>query len=189
MEKSRYQEISDQGLLERYFQTKDKQWLGVLLERHTLLLYGVCMKYLRDAEEARDMVQQVQLKVMEEIGKYKVEFFRSWLYTVTVNLCNMQLRNRQHLIREITDWDLGSWPSEAKMPDPQKEKQLEMLRPAMDELKEAQRECVRKFYLENKTYRDITRETGMSIKQVKSNIQNGKRNLRLILERDFSKQK
>lgn len=187
MERSRYLDISDQGLLEKYFQTRDKQWLGVLLERHTLLLYGVCMNYLKNVEDARDSVQQVQLKVMEEVGKYKVEFFRSWLYMVTVNHCNLQLRNRQHLFREITDLDLSTQPSEGRMPEAEKEQQLELLTKAMEELKESQRVCVRKFYLENKTYLVISKETRFSLKQVKSNIQNGRRNLRLILERELSK--
>jgi RNA polymerase sigma-70 factor (ECF subfamily) len=185
VEKFKNQDINDQDLLEKYFQTRDNQWLGLLLERNNLLLFGVCMKHLRDPEEAREAVQQIQLKVIEEMRKYRVSFFRSWLYMVTVNHCNMQLRNRQRLVREITEMD-GWVDPEGKNADSERDLRLEKLLPALEELKEAQRICLRLFYLEDKTYMDIARETKYSLKQVKSNIQNGKRNLKLILERDIS---
>ncbi len=79
--------MTDQELLERYYSSSENDWLGVLLQRYTLLLLGVCMKYLKDEEEARDCVQHIFLKVITELSKYRVEYFKSWIYTVARNQC------------------------------------------------------------------------------------------------------
>ena len=82
-------------MLEYYYESKDQQWIGILLERYTLLLLGVCMKYLKNEEEAKDAVQQIFLKVLTEVGKYKIDYFKSWLYMVAKNHCLMKLRSQQ----------------------------------------------------------------------------------------------
>jgi RNA polymerase sigma-70 factor (ECF subfamily) len=86
--------ISDAELLELYVSDKNQEWIGILLERYTLLLLGVCMKYLKDENEARDCVQQIFLKVLTEVGKYRIEYFKSWLYMVAKNHCLMRLRDK-----------------------------------------------------------------------------------------------
>jgi len=81
-------------LLERFYADRDNQWLGMLLERYTLLLLGVCMKYLKNEELAKDSVQQIFLKAITELQKYRVEYFKSWIYMVAKNHCLMQLRDK-----------------------------------------------------------------------------------------------
>ena len=100
----KYKHISDQELLENFYTTHDAEWLGILVPRYTLLLLGVCMKYLKNEEEAKDSVQQIFLKVIQELHKYKVEYFKSWLYMVAKNHCLMKLREKHGKITtEITD--------------------------------------------------------------------------------------
>src|SRR6476661_9200961 len=86
--------MTDSELLELYYQDKDPEWIGILLERYTLLLLGVCMKYLKDENEAKDCVQQIFLKVLTEVSKYRIEYFKSWLYMVAKNHCLMRLRDK-----------------------------------------------------------------------------------------------
>ena len=86
--------ISDQQLLNSFYSSRDNHWLGILLQRYTLLLLGVCMKYLKNEEEAKDCVQQVFLKAITELHKYRVEYFKSWLYMVAKNHCLMKFRDR-----------------------------------------------------------------------------------------------
>src|SRR5215471_8879381 len=88
-------QLTDQEILERFYSDRDNSWLGILLSRYTLLLFGVCMKYLKNEEEARDGVQQVFLKVITELHKYKVDFFKSWIYMIAKNHCLMKLRDKQ----------------------------------------------------------------------------------------------
>ena len=84
-----HKDKDDKELMELFYKDGDNEWLGILLQRYTMLLFGVCMKYLKNEEEAKDSVQQIFLKVIDELKKYKVEYFKSWLYMVAKNHCLM----------------------------------------------------------------------------------------------------
>jgi RNA polymerase sigma-70 factor (ECF subfamily) len=62
-----------------------------------------------------------------------------------------------------------------------REQQLLLLEEALKQLGAEQRHCIELFYLGQKSYQQIMTETGLSFKQVKSFIQNGKRNLKIAL--------
>lgn len=181
---SSYEHMTDQELLQRFYHDGNNQWLGILLQRYTLLLFGVSMKYLKNEEEARDAVQQVFLKVLTEVPKYKVEYFKSWLYMIAKNHCLMKLREKglakveiNERLHSVKDDDEGvSWQIE-------KERMLNHMGEAVEELAEEQKRCITLFYLEKKSYQQIVEETGFNMMQVKSYIQNGKRNLKNILQR------
>lgn len=176
--------MSDQELMAAYRQSGDRNWLGFLLERYTLLLLGVCMKYLRDEEAARDMVQQVHLKALTEWEKYPVEYVKSWLYTVARNECLMRLRSTHKSAADIDAIGDPSTADESSVDQAmEKEFRLESVEAALESLPEAQRICIVKFYLEEQSYRQISEATGLSLKEVKSHLQNGKRNLRIIIEK------
>ena len=184
----KYAHMTDKELLAKYHIAHDNRWLGILLQRYTLLLLGVCMKYLRNEDDAKDSVQQVFLKVIQELQKYKVEYFKSWLYMVARNHCLMKLRDRQSKIPvELTE-NLAAAPEE--ITDWQKLVQndltLEMMETSLKELNTEQQQCVTLFYLEKKSYREISELTGYSSLQVKSYIQNGKRNLRILIEKKLT---
>jgi RNA polymerase sigma-70 factor (ECF subfamily) len=179
-----HKHITDHELLERFYADRDNQWLGILLERYTLLLLGVCMKYLKNEEQARDSVQQIFLKAITELQKYKVEYFKSWIYMVAKNHCLMQLRDKpgKNTI-EVRD----SIPAETIETDKESlllnEKTYEYMDEALKELNADQQLCVTLFYMEKKSYQQIADQTGYSMMQVKSHIQNGKRNMRLFIEK------
>ena len=182
--------MTDQEILENYYTRHDNEWLGVLLERYTLLLLGVCMKYLKNEEEAKDSVQQIYLKVIQELQKYKVEYFKSWLYMVAKNHCLMKLRDRQKKIpAELTD-KLMAKPGEETdwQALSQTDHALDLMEESLDELNPEQKQCVTLFYLQKKSYQEISDETGFSMLQVKSFIQNGKRNLKLMIEKKMKQQ-
>lgn len=181
----RYQHISDNELLEKFYLDHDNHWLGILLKRYTLLLLGVCMKYLKNEEEARDCVQQIFLKAITELHKYRVEYFKSWIYMVAKNHCLMRLRDKQG--RTIVEVNEKVAAKKEDEPDKQQlledEKTFELLNLALTELNPEQQQCVTLFYLEKKSYQQISEATGFSMMQVKSYIQNGKRNLRILIEK------
>ncbi|HEY0041018.1 MAG TPA: sigma-70 family RNA polymerase sigma factor [Flavisolibacter sp.] len=183
MKAARYDHISDQELLEYYYADSNQEWIGILLQRYTLLLLGVCMKYLKDETEARDCVQQIFLKVLTEVPKYKIEFFKSWLYMVAKNHCLMRLRDKgAKSVKELTDQNLAEQETD-KHDLLQNEQTYNLLEEAIVELSEEQKRCVQLFYLQKKSYQQIADQTGFTVMQVKSYIQNGKRNLKIILER------
>jgi len=183
MKPTKYDHISDSELLEYYYADNNQEWIGVLLERYTLLLLGVCMKYLKNESEAKDCVQQIFLKVLTEISKYKIEFFKSWLYMVAKNHCLMRLRDKgARNIKELTEYNIPHQETD-KQDLLQHEHTYDLLEQAINELSEEQKICVNLFYLQKKSYQQIAERTGFSLMQVKSFIQNGKRNLKIILER------
>ena len=185
MKVDQYQERSDQELLEQFYSSHNNEWLGILLQRYTLLLLGVCMKYLKNEEEAKDSVQQVFLKVIQELQKYKVEYFKSWLYMVAKNHCLMILRDRNgKLTSEINERVTATPGDEADLQAlQQNDYTLDLMASSLQELNAEQRQCVTLFYLEKKSYQEVSQLTGYSMLQVKSYIQNGKRNLKLLIER------
>ncbi|HEX4373117.1 MAG TPA: sigma-70 family RNA polymerase sigma factor, partial [Puia sp.] len=101
--------ISDQQLLDNFYTDHNNKWIGILLERYTLLLFGVSMKYLKNEEEAKDAVQQIFYKVIIEIEKYKVSYFKSWIYMIAKNHCLMVLRKRQDNVNiDLTEKTLSA---------------------------------------------------------------------------------
>ena len=176
--------IADSELLENFYNSKDNQWLGYLLQRYTLLLLGVCMKYLKNEEEAKDTVQQIFLKVITELQKYKVDYFKSWLYMIARNQCLMRLRDRQGKTpRELTDSMVLHEEENHIAELAEKDVMLTLMEKALQELNGEQKTCVTLFYLQKKSYHEISDTTGLTLLQVKSHIQNGKRNLKLLVEK------
>ncbi len=184
MKVDKHQHITDQELLEQFYADHNNEWLGILLQRYTLLLLGVSMKYLKNEEEAKDSVQQIFLKVIQELQKYKVEYFKSWLYMVAKNHCLMKLRDRQGKITTEINDRLTAKPEEEtdRQKLVQNDHTLDLMELALKELNPEQEQCVTLFYLQKKSYQEISDATGYTMLQVKSYIQNGKRNLKILIE-------
>lgn len=183
MKANRYDHMTDAELLDLYYHDKNQQWIGILLERYTLLLLGVCMKYLKNENEAKDCVQQIFLKVLTEVGKYKIDFFKSWLYMVAKNHCLMRLRDKgTKTVKELNDHHPATTEAD-RQELIANEKTYDLLEESLNELSEEQRQCVILFYLKKNSYQQISEKTSYSPMQVKSYIQNGKRNLKILLDK------
>ncbi len=179
-----YNDIDDKDLLLLFYTEKDNELLGILLQRYTMLLLGVCMKYLKNEEDAKDSVQQIFLKVINELHKYRVDYFKSWLYMVAKNHCLMKLRDKNKYTTELNE-NTFSAPDDREQNHVaiQKDITLNNMEKALETLNNEQKLCVTLFYLEKRTYQQISDGTGLTLMQVKSNIQNGKRNLKIQMER------
>lgn len=183
MQDKKDKNITDSELLDRFYLDHDNKWLGILLSRYTLLLLGVCMKYLKNEEDARDSVQQIFLKVIDELHKYKVAYFKSWIYMVAKNHCLMKIRGNKTAPVELNDSMLASQPAfEVKKDHEEKEKLLNRMQDAIRRLNEEQQKCVTLFYLQKRSYAEVAALTGYSMLQVKSHLQNGKRNLKMMMQ-------
>jgi RNA polymerase sigma-70 factor (ECF subfamily) len=187
----KYKYTTDQQLLENFYSDNDPEWLGILLPRYTLLLLGVCMKYLKNEEESKDCVQQIFLKAITELKKYKVDFFKSWIYMVAKNHCLMKLRDSQGKIPvELTERYLSTTDEQTDTQAlVENDHAFELMGEALKQLSPEQQQCVTLFYLQKKSYQQITEITGFTMMQVKSYIQNGKRNLRIMLEERLKENK
>ncbi|MEO8821625.1 MAG: sigma-70 family RNA polymerase sigma factor [Ginsengibacter sp.] len=183
MQPEKYNHITDAELLQNFDNDHDNKWLGILLPRYTLLLLGVCMKYLKDEEEARDCVQQIFLKVINELRKYKVDYFKSWIYMIAKNHCLMKLRDHKNKMVQLSDQVAATFNLETdKISMVEKDLLLQKMEVAINNLNVEQQQCVKLFYLEKKSYSAVAEITGFTMMQVKSYLQNGKRNLKLLME-------
>ena len=158
--------------------------LAKLYLRYTDLVYGTCLKYLKDAEASKDAVMNIYQELLKKLPNHEVENFKGWLYVLTKNHCLMQLRNKHTRYQEeISDKIVpGEIPEDAPTPA-EKDQQLENMEHALEMLNQEQQTCIRLFYLAKQSYQQIAGQTGFTLLQVKSYIQNGKRNLKLLLEK------
>ena len=174
-----YHQLSDEDLVLNYRNENSSEIIGEIYKRYGHLVMGTCMKYLKNRADAEDMTMTLFEKLPHKLGNHTIERFKSWLYMVTKNECLMLLRKKGHLSSEITK-ELEA-KDELHVVEA-KEVQYELLEEAIKGLKEEQRKCIELFYIESKSYQEITSLLQLDIKKVKSAIQNGKRNLKLILE-------
>jgi RNA polymerase sigma-70 factor (ECF subfamily) len=181
----KYSNYADHELVNIFSETGDSTYVGILYQRYGHLVLGLCIKYLKNRDEAQDAVIQIFANLLKDLKKHKIEHFKSWLYVYSKNFCLMELRKRQsalkkelelqenvHLFMEIHD------PEHLK----EKEKQINKLELAIEQLNPEQKTCITLFYLRNKSYVEIMEITGYSNNDVKSYIQNGKRNLKIKME-------
>lgn len=177
-----HRDISEAELLNLYFRTGDPEYLGIALQKYTVILLGVGNKYVKDTDVAQDLVQQVFLKALEKLPAH-ITNLGGWLYQVMRNECMDYLRKTpgKHLgeawiQEEAEERDEGlHW---AKVMEEEKLKEV------LQELKEEQRICIELFYFKDRSYQEIAEITGWSMNEVKSYIQNGKRNLKIKMESD-----
>jgi len=184
---------TDEELVKIYRKSGDKTVVGELFKRHSLMCFAVCNKYLKNESAAQDGAMNVFEKLFEDLKKHDIQNFRSWLHTVCRNHCLMELRkpNKNMMSFETDGYDeSGFMELEAFLhqdnTNEEKEHKLQTLEKAIVELKDKQRECIELFYIQQKSYEEICALTGYTNNDVKSNIQNGKRNLKIILgNKDF----
>jgi RNA polymerase sigma-70 factor, ECF subfamily len=178
---------SDAELLDEFRSGNDPVVLGELYSDYMHLVYGVCLKYLKDRDESKDAVMQIFEKLLTEIPRHNIENFRSWLHVVTKNHCLMQLRARKSHDEKLGEWAADSIvfmenEEELHPIDGDSSEIDKALEDCIEKLREEQKHCIRLFYYENNCYSEIAIKLGLDEKKVKSHLQNGKRNLKICLE-------
>lgn len=181
---------TDEELLSEFRTGGDLKVLGELYSRYMHLVYGVCLKYLKNSEEAKDGVMQIFEKLITGVTRHDIVNFRSWLHVVTKNYCLMQIRSavsdKVKLSEWINDPEIFMENLVELHPLDEGEEIQSALNAAIEDcikkLNEDQRSCIRQFYFEDRCYREISGNLGMDEKKVKSHLKNGKRNLKICLE-------
>lgn len=181
--KPRHREDSE--LIRLYRLSDDSAYVGELYERYIHLVYGVCLKYLKNQQDSQDAVMQIFEKLLTELKTHEVLNFNSWLHVLAKNHCLMWLRSAKHRREKDTlpyEWEnMENDPSAHLTEETTTEEQLAALEKGMQELPTEQKQCVELFYFQQKCYKEIAEITGFDLKKVKSYLQNGKRNLKIYL--------
>ena len=149
------------------------------------LLYGVCFKYLKDSETAKDAVMQIFEELVQKLNKHEVDNFKSWLYTLAKNYCLMQLRTPKNMKTVEFKADIMQSEEEVHLNGiMSKEENFYKLERCMQTLSSEQKITVELFYLQNKCYKEIADTTGIEWNKVRSYIQNGRRNLKICMDKN-----
>jgi RNA polymerase sigma factor (sigma-70 family) len=175
---------SDKELLASFKETGDINVLSTLYQRYMELVFGVCLKYLKDGERCKDAVMDIFDELNTKLRVHEVDNFKGWVHVLARNYCLMQLRSPRNM--KTTEFNPVFMYSEQNThlngEALEKEENYKKLEQCMDRLPEEQRESVRLFYLESKCYNEIAAITGYNWNKVRSYIQNGKRNLKICID-------
>lgn len=188
--KNDYKSFSDADLISSYKQLKDTKFIGELFERYTHLVFGVCLKYLKNEEDSKDAVMQIFEDLYQKLSDHEVSNFKSWIYSVAKNHCLMILRKgkseariKENIYADIRNEIMESADFFHPYNNGGINDEIPKLQRGIEQLKIEQRTCIELLYLQDKSYQEVSNITGYSMKKVKSYIQNGKRNLKIFLER------
>jgi RNA polymerase sigma-70 factor (ECF subfamily) len=196
--------LTDEELIRRYRETGELKWVADLFQRYMSMIFGVCMKYLKEEEESKDLVMQIFEKLADTLKKSEVQHFKNWLHVIVKNQCLMYLRlqknknektvplhERFQSEQDSEEDNFGenltstmenrlSWnPTDEDL----LEQHLSLLEKGIANLPVEQKVCIELFYLKEKCYKEVSEITGYELSKVKSYIQNGKRNLKIYLEK------
>jgi len=175
--------LSDELLVSQYLESGNKELIAVLFERYTHLVYGICLNYLQDTEQSKDAVMEVFESLFDKLSVHKVSNFRNWLYSVTRNHCLMAIRRSGslHRVKDVLKEETAE--TEPGFAGEEENFLLSkgLVVSAVEKLNHEQGTCIRLMYIDDMSYRDISAITGFTLNEVKSHIQNGKRNLKNYL--------
>lgn len=178
---------TDADYLAAYQATENLELLGELYERYMEMVFAVCFKYLRDEDESKDAVMQIFEELVVKLRSHSVDNFRSWLHSVARNHCLMHLRSNRLQTEGVDffeDNSVENEPFEHQSDEPfELEQNLSKMEHCLETLSTEQKTSVELFYLKEKCYQEITELTGYELNKVKSYIQNGKRNLKICIEK------
>jgi RNA polymerase sigma factor (sigma-70 family) len=182
---SRIQEQDDAELIRRYKISADLDVLGQLYNKYMHLVFGVCINYLKDEEASKDAVMQIFEELIQKLKVHEVQNFKSWLHVLTRNHCLMAIRkNSKNETVSLEDTFVENTDFVHLDMDDTKESKLSVMEQCMEKLPQEQKVTVDLFYLQEKCYKEVADITGYDMLKVKSYIQNGKRNLKICIERN-----
>ena len=182
------QGLADQDLISHYRSSGDSAFVGELFERYSIPIYAICRKYFKDEDDAKDAAMEVFEYLLAELKKYDIQTFKSWLARAVSNFCLMRIRKRKSIDGKAEEFKKNEIAVMESVQDlhpeveaTEKELELQKLEAALGGLNEEQKTCVELFFLKGKSYEEVAQLTGYNFNQVKSFIQNGKRNLKIRL--------
>jgi RNA polymerase sigma-70 factor (ECF subfamily) len=191
MQVNHFHNVKDEVLMAQYRESGNKELVGILFKRYATLIYGLCFKYLRDEAKAEDAVIDIFEILLDKLREVEVSYFKSWLYIVARNHVLLLIRKagRQSEVSldemteknpdgfmEIADEDTLNIETDSIQIDDS------LVQEAIQSLKPAQQVCIDCFFIKGMSYQQTAQHTGFDIKEVKSHLQNGKRNLKIYLE-------
>ena len=174
--------MEDKELLEKYKNTTDIQYISELYQRYMHLVLGSCIKYFKNERDAEDAVMDIYEKIVKKTLTSDIQYFKSWLYTVTRNHCFEKLRMKSNRGEKENAAQIMYTETVFHPDNVSNDEQIQILHECIDTLEGEQKTCVKMFYFEKLSYAEIANKLGLNFNKVRSRIQNGRRNLRICME-------
>lgn len=177
------QSWSDDQLIRTYQKSKDQAYMAELYGRYVHLIYGACLKYLQDKEESKDLVMDLFEKILKTLPEHPIQSFKVWLYILIRNECNNRIRDRKVDQKINQHWQEGYEQTdflaeqEQFREDEQQYKRERLVRKLIKKMSDQRRQCMQLFFYKGHSYKEIAQKLSLDTKQVKSHLQNGKRQL------------
>ena len=177
-------DISDKELIAAYKSSSDLSYVSTLYQRYMDLVFGVCLKYFKDAERSKDAVMDIYEELCKKLKLHEVDNFKGWLQVLARNYCLMQLRSPRNMKTTEFNADFMQSNQTTHLENGilEKEENFKKLEECMEQLTAEQKETIELFFLQKKCYNEIADITGHEWNKVRSFIQNGKRNLKICME-------
>jgi RNA polymerase sigma-70 factor (ECF subfamily) len=176
----KYRQFSDAELMSSYRSSSDKKIIGELYTRYGHLVFGTCLNYMKNKNDAEDILMEIFMTLGEKIKKHEIKYFKSWLFVLTKNSCLMILRKKKHTDLPLNE-ELVAYQDEIEEKEIEEIK-LNELETAIEALDPPQDEAIKLFYIQQMTYKEVSEQLNLTLNKVKSAIQNGKRNLKIKLK-------
>ena len=182
-----YRDKSDEEIISHYIKSGDMKLFADLFKKHVTSVYGTCIFYLQDKDEAQDAVMHIFEKLLSDLKQNDIKNFKAWLSFVVRNHCISVIRKKNTVLKNTKsyyefEYSETTYETELKLDKVNDELLMQYIEQCLPELKENQKKCVELFYLQNLSYQQISNSLKLTVNEVKSNIQNGKRNLKLMIE-------
>ncbi len=186
LKRKNFPKLSDDELITHYKLHEDKECVGELYKRYTGFTFSICIKYHKNSDKAREATLEIFEELLDKLLKHEIKNFKSWLHTVARNHCLLSFRSKKHEEQFIDNYKKyqNDFMEQDKVLYPDyvaKEENYNELEKCINELKGEQKKCIVLFYLQSKSYVEVADITGYTMKEVKSYLQNGKRNLKILM--------
>jgi len=177
-------QLTDKELVAAFKENGELTHLSVLYQRYMDLVFGVCLKYFKDAERSKDAVMDIFEELTNKLKHHEVDNFKGWLHVLARNHCLMQLRSPKNIRTTEFNADFMQSVQTTHLTNEvlEKEATFNKLALCIESLPEDQKISIQLFFVQKKCYNEIAAITGYEWNKVRSNIQNGKRNLKICLE-------
>jgi len=173
--------VPDEVLAQRFQTTGGPQYFSEIFRRYKKSVFAGCLAMLRSRMVAEELTQETFIRLFTRIDTFRGGSFKAWIHRVARNLCLNQLAD--HGRGEAISYEDARAPGE-----PVKGLEPEFLirnevRTILNQLTAQQRITMKLFYLDGYRYGEIGERLGLSPEQVKSSLQNGKRQFRIRWQR------
>ena len=173
-------DTSDEELVKRA-QGGDRAALDRLVRRHQRALFALCLRYVRDADEAADLVQRSFVRAMGKLAELRdAGVFRSWILRIGAHLALNHIRDHARFVAD--DGDIETAISDERAPSAsdrlEAAESASALRAAVNTLPTKQRMTLELRIYEDLPFRDIGVALGISEGAAKVNFHYAVRKLR-----------